>query len=245
MDIKDKILVIIPAYNEESAIGGVIDEIKKYLPFVDILVVNDGSKDSTSVIVRKKNVFVIDLPFNLGVGVAMQTGYQFAQQFDYDLSIKIDADGQHSPEEAVKLINPILDNEADVVVGSRFLGEGAYRSSFYRRIGIRFFSGIISFLIGQKITDPTSGFRAVNKKVIKFHSCRYSTDYPEVEEFIHLNREGFKISEVGILMCTRKGGKTSITPRMAAYYMIKVTLTILFDLITKKILNKKDIGRRI
>ena len=230
----DKILVIIPAYNEEQTIGDVIEEVKRDLPFADILVVNDGSKDSTSQKARQKDIFVIDLAFNLGVGAAMQTGYQFATEFNYCIAIKIDADGQHCPREAIKLIEPILNKEADVVIGSRFLKEGTYRPPLFRSIGIKFFSSIIYFLIRQKITDPTSGFRATDRNVFQFYSSRYLTDYPEVEELVLLNREGFRILEIDAIMRPRKGGKTSITPRLAMYYMVKATLVILFDSLTKK-----------
>lgn len=161
-------LIIIPAYNEEKSIAGVLERVFQCLPESEIIVINDGSKDNTDLRAAASGARVINLPFNLGIGGAMQTGFLYAKQHDYDIAIQIDGDGQHNPEYVEKLIGPIAAGRADMVIGSRFVNRTQYKSSLFRKMGITFFSGLVSFLIKQKITDTTSGFRAVNKKVIHY-----------------------------------------------------------------------------
>ncbi|ADY56177.1 glycosyl transferase family 2 [Syntrophobotulus glycolicus DSM 8271] len=224
-------LIIIPAYNEEKSIAGVLERVFQCLPESEIIVINDGSKDNTDLRAAASGARVINLPFNLGIGGAMQTGFLYAKQHDYDIAIQIDGDGQHNPEYVEKLIGPIAAGRADMVIGSRFVNRTQYKSSLFRKMGITFFSGLVSFLIKQKITDTTSGFRAVNKKVIHYFSESYPTDYPEVDVLIKLYKNRFRMMEVPVEMNQRLNGKSSITPIRSIYYMLKVSLSIFLELI--------------
>lgn len=223
----NKILVIMPAYNEAESIETVILNVKKELPEADILVVNDGSSDATSQIARRCGVTIADIPFNMGIGAAMQTGYRYAAAMSYDIAVHVDADGQHPPSQINSLIVPVMRGKADVVIGSRFLGKGKYHPSFARNIGIKIFGALISAITGQRLTDTTSGFRAANQRAIRFFAHNYSDDYPEVEAIVLLHKAGFNIMEVPVNMESRTGGKSSITPLQAFYYMIKVLLQYL------------------
>lgn len=232
--ISKKILIIIPAYNEEGSIGKVIDDIRMKMPEVDILVVNDGSLDNTSEVAREKGVSVLNLPFNLGIGGAMQAGYKYAFEKNYDIAIQVDGDGQHDPREIPKLINILENDNFDMVIGSRFLGNSKFNSSIMRRIGILIFSKVISIILGQKITDPTSGFRAINKKVIQIFSTNYPQDYPEPESLILLHKYRAKVIEFPIRMNQRFAGESSITKVRSIYYMVKVLLAIFIDCFKKR-----------
>lgn len=225
-----KTLIILPAYNEEKAIGKVIDDIKRHIPSADILVVNDGSLDSTSKIAKQKGVFVIDLPFNLGIGAAMQVGYKFADREDYDIAVQCDGDGQHPPYQVNNLIVPLINDSSDIIVGSRFLSKYGYKSSIPRQIGIILFSKLLSFITKTKLTDTTCGFRALNKKAIKSFSVYYPTDYPEVEALLLAHKEGLRIKEVPIRIYPRKQGNSSIRFLNSFYYVVKVFLAMLIDL---------------
>jgi glycosyltransferase involved in cell wall biosynthesis len=228
-----KILIIIPALNEELNIGGVIDDLKAYVPEANLLVVNDGSTDSTAEIAYSYRATVINLPFNLGIGAAMQAGFKYAERNGYDIAVQFDGDGQHRADQLQDILNPIIDGNADITIGSRFINKGLYDAELPRLVGIRILSRIISIFIGQKITDPTSGFRAVNRKVIEFYSRYYPDDYPEPEALVLLHRAGFRIHEVPTLMRKRLMGNSSITIVKAIYYMIKVILAITIDIIKK------------
>ncbi len=229
-----KILIIIPAYNEEGSIGKVIDDVRMNLPEVDILVVNDGSLDRTSEVARGRGVSVLNLPFNLGIGGAMQTGYKYAFLKNYDIAIQVDGDGQHDAKEISKLIDALEKNNCDLVIGSRFLGESEFISSIMRRFGILIFSKIISAVLGQRITDPTSGFRAINRNVIKIFSSNYPQDYPEPESLILLHKYNAKVIEIPIRMNQRYAGESSITKIRSIYYMVKVLLAIFVDCFKKR-----------
>ncbi|ABN54294.1 MAG TPA: glycosyltransferase family 2 protein [Hungateiclostridium thermocellum] len=222
-----KILVIIPAYNEEATIKNVIQRIKLKMPQADILVVNDGSKDNTSRKAKTAGAKVIDLPYNLGIGGAMQTGYLYAKENGYDIAVQVDGDGQHDPSYIKELIEPIINNSADVVVGSRYISKTNYKSSVFRRMGMIFFSFLVSTLTNQKFKDTTSGFRAVNKEVINYFSNHYPVDYPEVDVLIRLKKRNFRIAELPVEMYKRQGGKSSITTFRSLYYMLKVSLAII------------------
>ncbi|MEG6565777.1 glycosyltransferase family 2 protein [Thermoanaerobacterium saccharolyticum] len=228
------VIVIIPAYNEEKTIDSVINNIKQTNKNVDILVVNDGSSDKTSLIAKNNGVTVIDLPFNLGIGGCMQTGYKYAYKYGYDIAIQIDADGQHDARFIDKLIKPILEDKADLVIGSRYVSKTNYRGSYLRRTGSYFFTLLLKALTGNAIYDTTSGFRAANKKVIKYFSESYPQDYPEVEVVARLSKSGFKIVEIPVEMYERLGGRSSINFRRSVYYMVKVTLAILVNCIRTK-----------
>jgi len=228
-----KLLVIMPAYNEAESIGNIIPAVKKNLPSADILVVNDGSKDATAAIARRLGALVTDLPYNMGIGAAMQTGYSYAALNNYDIAVQVDADGQHPPDQIPFLIQPIMEQKADMAIGSRFLGNGNYRPSLARNIGIRIFSMLLSAITSQRLTDTTSGFRAVNKGVIKFFAKNYPEDYPEVEAIVLLRKARFNIMEIPIRMKARTAGQSSITPLHAIYYMIKVLLAVFIDILKK------------
>lgn len=228
-----KILIIVPAYNEEKSMPGVIDDIRSHVPDADIIVVNDGSRDGTEMVARDLGVTVLALPFNLGIGGAMQTGYLYAEQNGYDVAVQFDGDGQHVAVEIGSLLTHLQQGRANIVVGSRFLKPGEYRSPFFRRIGIWIFSTVLSVILGMKITDTTSGFRAVDRRAIKFFARAYPEDYPEVESLVLLHRAGMTIEEISVQMRDRTEGCSSITPIRSAYYMIKVLLAVFVDLLKK------------
>ncbi len=229
-----RILIIIPAYNEEASLPGVIHDLRDHAPHAGILVVNDGSRDETGRIAAELGVKVLNLPCNLGIGGAVQAGYLYAQKKGYDIAVQFDGDGQHRGSEIQKLIQPILNDAADLVVGSRFIQPGEYRAPFMRRIGISIFSIILSCILKRPVTDTTSGFRAANKRVIDFFSRFYPEDYPEVEALVLLHKQGLCIAEVPVRMRERTGGRTSITALQSAYYMVKVLLAVFIDLMKKR-----------
>ncbi len=235
MEHEDRgILVIIPAYNEEDTIADVISEIDVEQPAIDILVVNDGSGDRTSRVARQAGrVRLIEHTFNMGVGAAVQTGYRYAVKHGYSVAVQVDADGQHLASELYKIIEPVLSGKADVVVGSRFLGHGDYKASVARGMGIGFFASVVSMIIGRRITDPSSGFRATGRRALLFLSEIYPEDYPEVEALVLLHKKGLRIEEVPVTMAPRQGGKSSITTSRGIYYMVKVLLAISVDLLKK------------
>jgi glycosyltransferase involved in cell wall biosynthesis len=233
MKEEKKIIVIIPAFNEADSIGGVISDVKREVPGADIVVVNDGSSDRTSDIARSSGVVVLDLPYNMGIGATMQTGYRYAREKGYDVAVQCDADGQHPADQIEKIVEPVASDAADLVVGSRFLGEGEYRPSVARNAGMKVFSRVVSAIIREKVTDTTSGFRAAGRDCIKFFSAHYPDDYPEVEALVLLHKTHFSIMEVPVTMVERTGGRSSITPLRSVYYMIKVLLAIFVDLLKK------------
>ncbi len=222
-----KKIAIVPAYNEEKAIGAVLAGIKENCRDFDILVVNDGSTDRTAEAAGTvPGARVVNLPFNVGIGGAVQTGFLYARQHGYDLAVQVDADGQHKPAEVRRLLDPILNNEADMVVGSRFAGKGGYRGRTGRRLGIMIFSLTNRILLGEKITDSTSGFRAYNARAIALFSETYPDDYPEPEAVYILKRSGLRVREIPVQMAGRQAGRSSIGFFESVYYMIKVFLAI-------------------
>lgn len=232
------ILVIVPAYNEEGSIAGVIEDLRSVGIPLDIVVINDGSTDRTSRNARSAGVQVVDLPKNLGIGGAVQTGFKYAVRNGYATAIQFDADGQHLASEIPALLKPLQEGRASVVIGSRFLdGQDGYRSTFLRRIGIRLFRVVNSVLIGQTVTDNTSGFRAYDRQAILFLSRHYPVDYPEPEAVILLGKNGFGIAEVFTRMARRQGGDSSIAGITGAYYMIKVLLAILMTALRKPLVS--------
>lgn len=230
---RSKILIIIPAFNEENNIGHVISSLNKEFPHADILVVNDGSWDKTGQIAKATGVMVIDLPYNLGIGGAMQTGYRYAVVNNYDIAVQVDGDGQHPADKVKRLVQVVADGEADMALGSRFVVNGGYTPTRLRMIGMTYFSGLLSLILRQRIADTTSGFRAVNKRVIDFFSRYYPEDYPEVEAIVLLHKSGFKIKEVSVYMKDRADGRSSITPFRSLYYMVKVSLAIFIEMLRK------------
>lgn len=228
-----KLLIIIPAYNEEKSIAKVIRSIQRDCPLFDIVVINDGSRDATALLAEKCGVTVISLPFNLGIGGAVQTGLLYAHRHNYDVAIQLDADGQHKSEEVYKLLNTINDNHCDMVMGSRFLENVNYPTTFMRRLGNRIFSSLIALVAGQRFADSTSGFRAFGKQAISFLAEHYPVDFPEPESLVILRRNGFNIKEVSVSMQERQGGESSVTKFKAVYFMISISIAILIDAIKK------------
>lgn len=222
-----RVLIIIPAYNEEDSIKKVVDNLKLTNPTVDYVVVNDCSKDRTEAILRQNGINHISLPQNLGIGGAVQSGYLYAKEKGYDIAIQMDGDGQHPAEEISKLTELIKNGTADMVVGSRFVTKDGFQSTALRRFGIKFLSGLIKLRIHRRVYDVTSGFRAVNTKGIELFASNYAQDYPEPESLITAAKAGLKISEVPVTMKERQGGVSSISSFKSAYYMIKVSLAIL------------------
>ncbi len=230
-----KILVIIPAHNEEKSVAGVISEIRKVAPQVDILVINDHSHDNTESEALRAGAEVVTLPFNLGIGGAVQTGYKIAAAQDYDIAIQIDGDGQHNPLYIEKLIQPIISNQLDLCIGSRFLiNDSSFKSTQLRRIGIRFFCSLLRWMTGLYLTDPTSGFRACGRTLIEQYGEYYPVDFPEPEAIKIARRHHARVGEISVQMRERHGGQSSIRHLSTFYYMIKVTFAILIDALKKK-----------
>lgn len=222
-----KVLIIIPAYNEEKNIEKVVDNLISNYPQYDYVVVNDGSCDGTRDLCKARGYQYLNLSINLGIGGAVQTGYKYAKDKGYDIAVQIDGDGQHDISYLEKML-PILDNgEADIVIGSRFIDKEGFQSSVTRRIGIRFLSVLIWLCTGRKIKDVTSGFRAVNKQFINIYAQYYPTDYPEPEAIVAAVMNRGRIKEYPVIMKERNEGKSSINFVKAIYYMIKVTLAII------------------
>ena len=240
MELKKRILAIIPAYNEEDSVGKVIEEVNTHFPQAVVLVINDGSSDHTSEKASTCGATVLDLPFNLGIGGAMQAGYKYAYENGYDIAIQVDADGQHDPKEIQKLLHTLEVEKVDVAIGSRFIGGSRYKGSIMRRIGIAIFSGVISTIVRQRITDPTSGFRASNRKAIQLFASDYPQDYPEPEVVILLHQCHLKMQEVPVGMSERYSGESSITKIKSIYYMVKVLLAIFVDCFKKPPLLEKE-----
>jgi glycosyltransferase involved in cell wall biosynthesis len=233
-------LAIVPAYNEAEAIEPVIAELRAYDPELEIVVIDDGSRDGTASRAEKLGVDVVRLPFNIGIGGAMQTGYQYARDRGFDLAIQVDGDGQHDPREIALLIEPILDEEADMAVGTRFAGERRYRPPFARRIGIQLFARVVSLIVRQRVTDTTSGFRAVNRKGIALFASDYPHDYPEVETTVLVHQHRLRMVEVPVAMRTRATGRSSITLFQSIYYMLKVSLALFVGLFRRPSTELED-----
>ena len=227
-------LVIIPAYNEEESLGHVIARIHEAVPYADVVVVNDGSTDATSSIAGEHDCFVLDLPYNLGIGSAMQTGFMFARNNDYAIAVQVDGDGQHNPAEIPQLLEALEAGGVDVVVGSRYIEERGYITPALRRLGIVILSAIISLVTHQRFTDPTSGFRASNRQAVRFCARDYPFDYPEPESVVLFKRAGLRVCEIPVTMNPRYGGQSSITPVRSGYYMVKVIVAIIVGLLRER-----------
>ena len=224
-----KKLVIIPAYNESSNILNTVQDIRKKAPDFDYIVINDCSKDDSLEILKKNNLNYIDLPVNLGIGGAVQTGYKYAMENDYDIAVQVDGDGQHDPIYLSDLLNSLIEEKADMVIGSRFIENQGFQSTFMRRLGIVYFTRLIKILTGKIITDPTSGFRMAGRKVIEQFATKYPKDYPEPESIVTLLKNDMMVVEVPVKMKARQGGESSIKISNSIYYMIKVSLAIFIE----------------
>ncbi len=235
-----KVLVIIPAYNEEKSIERVVSNLREAYPQADYLIVNDCSTDSTADICEKNGFSYISLPANLGIGGGVQSGYLFAEERGYDIAIQMDGDGQHDPHYLKDLIAPIERGEADMVIGSRFITNEGFQTSGMRRLGINILKGTIRLFAHVRATDATSGFRACSRELICFFARNYAQDYPEPEAIVAATLNGYRIKEVPVIMVERKEGVSSINWLRSIYYMIKVNLSIVICRITYKRKNKGD-----
>lgn len=237
-----KILIIIPVYNESASIADILDEIEQEYPDFDILVINDASTDDSGRIAEEQgSAIVVNLPYNLGIGGAVQTGFKYARENDYDFALQFDGDGQHKVSEIQKLISILESSDADVVIGSRFTRKTeGFTTHAVRRIGIWVFQWFSFMMIGQKITDHTSGFRVYNRRAFCFLADHYPTDYPEPEVVILLGRNHFKIIEEFTQMLQRQGGVSSIPMAKGPYYMMKVLLAMFMASIRSRIINADE-----
>lgn len=228
-----RVLVIIPAYNEQESIGGVLASLRAHAPGYDIVVIDDGSRDNTASVARAAGAEIIRLPLNLGIGGAMQTGFKYAWRNGYDVAVQCDADGQHPVDMIPALVQRLETGDADLVIGSRYVSNTTYVPSFFRRIGKSILSRVVDFFIGGGITDTTSGFRAVNRRALSVLARHYPEDYPEAEALVILHRSGLKAIEIPVQMFSRQGGASSIGAWNAMYYMAKVVLAIFIDMFRK------------
>lgn len=229
----DNFAVIIPAYNESGRIGRTIEGIRRFSD-ADIIVINDGSTDSTAAEAANAGAIVIDLTSNLGYGAALQTGYKYALRHGYAFAVQLDADGQHDPSSMRSLLDPVLNNDMDATIGSRFADLGNYKAPLVRRLGMRFFAGVTSLITGRKITDPTSGFQALNRRVMEFYASEmFPVDYPDADVIIMLHREGFRFKEVPVLMHNAAKRSMHGGVMKPLYYIFKMCLSIFVTLIRK------------
>ena len=230
-----KTLAIVPALNEADNIGSVVQNLRTASPWLDVLVIDDGSTDQTAEVARAYGAKVISLPVNLGIGGAVQTGFLYALKHHYEVALQVDGDGQHRAEEIRKLVDPILLGEADVTIGSRFLEKTSYKSAWPRRLGIYLLSKTIQSVVRKNFTDPTSGFRAYNQRALQIVSAHYSTDYPEPDAIVTLLKNRLRVIEISVEMDARLSGSSSITPFKSGYYMFKVSLAIILNSMMSRI----------
>jgi len=223
-----RIIAVVPAYDEAEVIGKVVDEIRAFDPTIDVVVVDDASSDETASVAETHGAVVLRLPHNVGIGGAVQTGLKFALAEGYDTAVRLDGDGQHDAGELGKLLAPLERGEADLVIGSRFVDPGgSYRPPFARRIGIRVFARLVSILGGERVTDTTSGFLALDRIGIELFAAEYPHDYPEVEATLVALKSGLRLSQVQVRMRERETGSSSITFVQSLYYIVKVLLALL------------------
>jgi hypothetical protein len=223
-----RVVAVVPAYNESGAIGRVVEEIRAALPGAEIVVVDDASADDTAAVAEARGATVLRLPFNVGIGGAVQTGFRYALEQGFDRAVRLDGDGQHDASEIPVLFAPLERGEADLVIGSRFVdGSTSYRPPLARRLGIRVFARLVSLLGGQRVTDTTSGFVAIDRAGIELFAREYPHDYPEVEATLVALRSGLRLSQVQVEMRERETGTSSITFLRSLYYIVKVLLALL------------------
>jgi len=235
-----KRIAIVPAFNEERNVGRVLDELRALDPGLDVVVVSDGSTDRTADVASARGAHVIRLPFNLGIGGAVQTGFRHAWEEGYELAVRLDGDGQHDPAELRSLVAPVVAGEADLVVGSRFVAGGGYRSSAARRIGIRVLARVVSLIARQRLTDTTSGFQACNRRAIAVYAADLPHDYPEVEGMVMAIKHRIRLVEVPVSMREREHGQSSIGALASIYYMIKILLALFVDLFRRDVAPLED-----
>jgi len=222
-------LIIIPAYNESECIEKTIENIQKNAEDFDYIIINDCSTDNTREICEKRGFHIINLPINLGIGGAVQTGYLYGVRYGYDMAVQVDGDGQHDAAFLQKMADCLEETGADMVIGSRFIEKQGFQSTGARRIGIRFFTWLIRLMTGKTVTDPTSGLRMVNRKVMAEFAKDYPKDYPEPETAVTVLHCGMKIEEIPVVMKERAGGVSSISMKKSVYYMVKVSMAIIIE----------------
>jgi glycosyltransferase involved in cell wall biosynthesis len=238
-----RVLVVMPAHDEEESIGATVGQIRANLPEADVVVINDFSSDRTTEVAERHGARVVELPCNLGYGGAIQTGFKYALQNGYDCIIQMDADGQHSPESARELLAPVLAGEADVAIGSRFLGRATYRIPALRRLGMRVFGEIVTFVTRRRFSDPTSGFQAMNRQVMHFFAeDNYPSDFPDADTIILLVLAGFRVTEVPVTMRPRTAGSSMHSNLKAFYYVSKMMLSILMVLLRRRRLRARPLS---
>jgi glycosyltransferase involved in cell wall biosynthesis len=228
-----RILAIVPALNESATIATVVAGLRDLDLDPDVLVIDDGSVDGTARAAAAAGARVTRLPFNLGIGGAVQAGYIYAQRHGYEIAVQVDGDGQHLPAEVARLVDVVARGDADLVIGSRFLDDGGYRPPFARRLGIRIFGRVLSTATQTRLSDTTSGFRAASPRAIGLFARHYPADYPEVESILIASRAGLRVREVPVRMSPRLGGRSSITPLRSGYYVIKVLLALSMQLLRR------------
>jgi glycosyltransferase involved in cell wall biosynthesis len=231
---------IVPALNEEGSIVSVIEGIRAFDPGFEIVVVADGSTDRTPQMAEAAGATVLRLPFNLGIGGAVQTGFRYAYENGFQLAVRLDGDGQHDPQELPSILAPVLADEADICVGSRFAGEASFRSTRSRRLGIRILAQAVSLLVRRRLTDPTSGFQALNRHAIRLFAADYPHDYPEVEATVMCFRHKLRLVEAPVRMRERSSGSSSITALRSIYYMVKVLLAIFVGVFRRNVVLLED-----
>jgi len=241
-------LVIVPAHNEAGAISATISAIHRHAPDFDVVVIDDGSTDATSDYASAAGAVVLRLPFNLGIGGAMQSGYIYASEHGYEVAVQVDGDGQHDPRYIHELLNRLQgDPELNMVTGSRFLDsdDGGHRSSATRRLGIRVFAYVVSRITGQRVTDPTSGLRMTDRRGIELFAHDYPHDYPEVEAILLMHAHHLGSCEIPVLMRPRLTGSSSISSTQSVYYMVKVLLAVFVALFrARPVLEVEDASTR-
>ena len=228
-----KKLIIIPAYNESANIEKTVASIKKDAKGFDYVIINDCSIDKTRKICEDNGFNIVNLPINLGIGGAVQTGYRYAYEHGYDVAVQVDGDGQHDPEFLDTMAAYLVNHNLDMVIGSRFIEKKGFQSSYTRRMGIKFFTGLIKLMTGKTITDPTSGLRMIGRNAMGLFAYDYPRDYPEPESVVAILRRNMKVEEIPVVMKAREGGVSSISLKKSVYYMIKVPLAILIERIRK------------
>ena len=236
----EKRIAIVPAYNEEQNIGRVVHELRAFDPNLEILVVSDGSLDRTAENAEAAGARVLRLPYNLGIGGAVQTGFKYAWQHGFDLAVRCDGDGQHVPAELPKVIAPVAGGDADIAVGSRFVGGDGYRSSASRRVGIRLLATVVSAIARQRVTDTTSGFQALNRRALELFAADYPHDYPEVEGMVMTIKHRLRLVEVPVEMREREHGRSSITALRSIYYMVKVLIALFVGLFRRSVVPVEE-----
>jgi glycosyltransferase involved in cell wall biosynthesis len=233
VDTFPKTLVVLPALNEAENIARVVKAIRQHIPWADVLVINDGSTDTTGQEATEAGAIVLTMPYRVGIGAGVQTGFQFAAQYGYEVVVRNDGDGQHEPSAIPAFINAVQAEDVDVVIGSRYIEDRGYRASLPRRLGSAILANLLSLIVGQPVTDPTSGFNAFNQRAIHLCAALYPHDYPEPEAIVLFHRAGLTIQEMPVTMKARKGGKSTITVLGSGYFMVKVILAILIDLLRR------------